>query len=52
MSDLLLILLMIVLTYFLFMSIILFIGTLLFPVLSEEELKGHIPVRKGIRKDR
>lgn len=46
MSDLPLLLLVILLTYCLFMCISLFIGALLFPVLSEEELDGPYNKRK------
>lgn len=49
MSDLPLLLLIIILTYCLFMSIGLFIGKLLFPVLSDEELDGQKNIRKGKR---
>lgn len=46
MSDLPLLLLIILLTYCLFVGITLIIGTLLFPVLTEEELDGRTIVRK------
>jgi hypothetical protein len=47
MSDLPLLLLIILVTYCLFVGITLIIGTLLFPVLTEEELDGRIAARKG-----